>query len=70
MNSNMTNGMIIAEVTKRASHRPVDMSDEAWRFHWVTTGKMWAKQLRAEGLEETAKTVDKHIEWFERQLNE
>jgi len=65
----MHNGMIIAEVTKRAkvTHNS-DTND--YQKHWIATGKLWASELRAEGLEETAKTVDKHIEWFERQLNE
>lgn len=67
----MHNGMIIAEVTKRAkatfASKPIET---IYDDHWIDTGKLWASELRAEGLEETAKTVEKHIEWFERQLNE
>ena len=72
----MHNGTIIAEVTKRAraswngpaleTFTSQDPENDAWRMHWINTGKLWAKECRDQGLEETAKTIDKHIEWFER----
>lgn len=65
----MHNGTIIAEVTKRAkaSYNP-HTTNVVYSRHWVETGKLWASECRAEGLEQTALTIEKHIEWFERQL--
>lgn len=70
-----TNGTIISEISKRAKLNWIDPYDpvsqgkqwiNAWRTHWLATGKLWATELRAEGLITTAETVEKHIKWFEK----
>lgn len=72
----MHNGTIIAEVNKRAranwhiENGPIADNPVTFRAHWIEQGKLWAKECRDQGLEETAKTIEKHIEWFERQQNE
>lgn len=63
-----TNGTIIAEINKRATGGwPSGVSKEhsAYQKHWLATGKLWANELRSEGLITTAETVEKHIKWFE-----
>lgn len=61
----MHNGTIIAEVTKRAKTSWHSNSVPP-KEHWIATGKLWAKECREQGLEQTAVTIEKHLEWFER----
>ena len=80
MNSAMTNGTIIGTVTKRATasadkvmleNAKGNNGKEAfrlWEKYWIATGRLWANELRAEGLNKTADTLEKHLAWFERNI--
>jgi hypothetical protein len=60
--------MIIAEVTKRAK-ATFDPDINDYQKNWIAQGKLWVSELRAEGLNETADTVEKHLKWFEDRAN-
>ena len=65
------NGLIIAEITKRAKAKFPRMPEDyplTYQDYWLATGKLWASELRAEGSIATAETVEKHVKWFEENL--
>lgn len=75
----MHNGTIIATVSERAENSyKGDLLDakgkngqegfKRWYDHWMAEANLWAAELRAEGLNKTADTLDKHIDWFKRNL--
>jgi hypothetical protein len=72
----MHNGTIIGTVTERAYNswigpKPDTANRELWNKwekHWIDTGRLWATELRAEGLNKTADTLEKHLAWFERNV--
>lgn len=74
----MHNGTIIGTVSERAEAKADAMMLEnakgkngpegfrLWGQFWLDEGRLWASELRAEGLIKTAETLEKHLAWFER----
>lgn len=74
----MHNRTIISTVTDRATasadaslmadarHENGVEGFKRWEQHWLDVGKKWSDELKAEGLIKTAETLDKHLDWFER----